>query len=103
MDKKMKIIALIALLVYVISPVDLAPGPVDDMIMCLMYAIMNYKTISNEDPFSYSIQEILAIPASVTIVRTRISVSSVLSFSDLCASNATMIKDSGGMLVIKRS
>ena len=48
MDKKMKIIALIALLAYVISPVDLAPGPVDDMIMCLMYAIMNYKTISNE-------------------------------------------------------
>ena len=48
LHKKMKIIALIALLVYVISPVDLAPGPVDDMIMCLMYAIMNYKTISNE-------------------------------------------------------
>ena len=48
MDKKMKIIALIALLVYVISPVDLAPGPVDDMIMCRMYAIMNYKTIANE-------------------------------------------------------
>lgn len=48
MDKKMKIIALIALLVYVISPVDLAPGPVDDMIMCLMYAIMNYKTISED-------------------------------------------------------
>ena len=48
MDKKMKIIALIALLVYVISPVDLAPGPMDDMIMCLLYAIMNYKTISNE-------------------------------------------------------
>ena len=48
MDKKMKIIALIALLAYVISPVDLAPGPVDDMIMCLMYAIMNYKSMSNE-------------------------------------------------------
>ena len=52
MDKKMKIIALIALLVallvYVISPVDLAPGPMDDMVMCLLYAIMNYKTISNE-------------------------------------------------------
>ena len=48
MDKKMKIIALIALLAYVISPVDLAPGPVDDMIMCFMYAIMNYKSISNE-------------------------------------------------------
>ena len=41
MDKKMKIIALIALLAYVISPVDLAPGPMDDMIMCLLYAIMN--------------------------------------------------------------
>ena len=40
--------ALIALLAYVISPVDLAPGPMDDMIMCLLYAIMNYKTISNE-------------------------------------------------------
>ena len=29
MDKKMKIIALIALLAYVISPVDLAPGPME--------------------------------------------------------------------------
>ena len=46
MDKKMKIIALIALLIYVISPVDLAPGPMDDMIMCLMYAIINYKSIT---------------------------------------------------------
>ena len=48
MDKKMKIIALIALLIYVISPVDLAPGPMDDMIMCLLYAIMNYKSIPRD-------------------------------------------------------
>ena len=48
MDKKMKIIALIALLAYVISPVDLAPGPMDDMIMCLLYAIMNYKSIPED-------------------------------------------------------
>ena len=48
MDKKMKIIALIALLAYVISPVDLAPGPMDDMIMCLLYAIMNYKSIPGD-------------------------------------------------------
>ena len=48
MDKKMKIIALIALLIYVISPVDLAPGPMDDMIMCLLYAIMNYKSIPGD-------------------------------------------------------
>ena len=45
---KMKIIALIALLAYVISPVDLAPGPMDDMIMCLLYAIMNYKSIPED-------------------------------------------------------
>ena len=50
MDKKMKIIALIALLAYVISPVDLAPGPMDDMIMCLLYAVMNYKSISKDMP-----------------------------------------------------
>ena len=48
MDKKMKIIALIALLIYVISPVELAPGPMDDMIMCLLYAIMNYKSIPGD-------------------------------------------------------
>ena len=48
MDKKMKIIALIALLIYVISPVDIAPGPMDDMIMCLLYAIMNYKSIPGD-------------------------------------------------------
>ena len=50
MDKKMKIIALIALLAYVISPVDAIPGPVDDMIMCLLYAVMNYKSASRELP-----------------------------------------------------
>ena len=48
MDKKMKIIALAALLIYVISPVDIAPGPMDDMIMCLLYAIMNYKSIPGD-------------------------------------------------------
>ena len=50
MDKKMKIIALIALLAYVISPVDAIPGPVDDMIMCLLYAVMNYKGVFKELP-----------------------------------------------------
>ncbi len=43
MNKNMKIIALIALLIYVISPMDAVPGPVDDMILCLLYALMNYK------------------------------------------------------------
>lgn len=50
MDKKMKIIALIALLAYVISPVDAIPGPVDDMIMCLLYAFMNYRSASRNLP-----------------------------------------------------
>ena len=48
MDKKMKIIVLIALLIYVISPVDIAPGPMDDMIMCLLYAVMNYKNLPGD-------------------------------------------------------
>ena len=46
----MKIIALIALLAYVVSPLDIAPGPMDDMIMCLLYAVMNYKNASRELP-----------------------------------------------------
>ena len=37
------IIALIVLLIYVISPVDAIPGPVDDTILCLLYAYMNYR------------------------------------------------------------
>ena len=41
---------LIALLAYVISPVDAIPGPVDDMIMCLLYAVMNYKGVFKELP-----------------------------------------------------
>ena len=55
------------------------------------------------DPFSYRIQEILVIPVSVTIVRTGISVSSVMSFSSLCASNAAMIRASGAIFIKKRS
>ena len=44
---------LIALLaVYVISPVDLAPGPIDDMLLILFSAIMNQigSSRSSEDP-----------------------------------------------------
>ena len=37
-----KIIALVALLAYVISPVDALPGPADDIILCIMYTLMNY-------------------------------------------------------------
>ncbi len=41
MDGKTKIFLLIALLVYVISPIDLAPGPVDDAILILVYMAAN--------------------------------------------------------------
>ncbi len=42
-NKNIKMIALIALLIYVVSPMDAVPGPIDDMILCLVYAMMNYK------------------------------------------------------------
>lgn len=35
MDKKWKIILLVALVIYVVSPVDLAIGPIDDAIFAL--------------------------------------------------------------------
>lgn len=49
----MNILVLIILLIYVISPVDALPGPVDDTLLCLLYAFMNYRstagTISDND------------------------------------------------------
>ena len=39
----LNVIALVVLLVYVVSPVDAVPGPVDDTILCLLYAYMNYR------------------------------------------------------------
>ena len=35
MDGVMKGMLVILLLIYVLSPVDLCPGPVDDIILCL--------------------------------------------------------------------
>lgn len=43
MNKGLKIILFIALFVYVVSPVDIAPGPVDDMIMILVYAMASRR------------------------------------------------------------
>jgi len=39
MDGKFKFLLLVALILYVISPVDLVPGPVDDIILCLAYVV----------------------------------------------------------------
>ena len=39
MDDKFKFLLLVALILYVISPVDLVPGPIDDIILCLAYVV----------------------------------------------------------------
>ena len=47
MDGKFKFLLLVALILYVVSPVDLMPGPVDDIILCLAYIIANRKRLNN--------------------------------------------------------
>ena len=42
MSKKIKIILLIGLIIYWISPIDLMPGsPIDDLILTIAYALAN--------------------------------------------------------------
>lgn len=50
-DKLLKYLILAALVVYVVSPVDLLPGPVDDVIAILLYLASNKKDfrISKKD------------------------------------------------------
>lgn len=43
MNKALKILVVAAMLLYVVSPVDCAPGPVDDLILILVYAVMNRR------------------------------------------------------------
>jgi uncharacterized membrane protein YkvA (DUF1232 family) len=40
-NKVLKVMLIALLAVYVISPVDLAPGPVDDLLLILFSAVMN--------------------------------------------------------------
>lgn len=47
MDTKFKIILLVALILYVISPMDAVPGPIDDIILCIMYALTNRKYVED--------------------------------------------------------
>lgn len=51
-NKVLKGILIALLAVYVISPVDFAPGPVDDMLLILFSALMNQigSSRSGEDP-----------------------------------------------------
>lgn len=45
MNSKFKILVLIALVLYVVSPVDALPGPIDDIILCIIYAMTNRNYI----------------------------------------------------------
>jgi uncharacterized membrane protein YkvA (DUF1232 family) len=43
-----KIVVLIAVAVYIISPIDLVPGPVDDIIVLLLTIAANKRLKSDE-------------------------------------------------------
>lgn len=45
MEGKFKILVLVGLILYCVSPVDFVPGPIDDIIFCIMYAMSNRKAI----------------------------------------------------------
>ena len=49
-NKVLKVMLIALLAVYVISPVDLAPGPADDLLLILFSAVMNQmSTNQNSD------------------------------------------------------
>ena len=41
MDGFLKVLLLILLIIYVRAPMDLMPGPVDDLLMMIAYAVFN--------------------------------------------------------------
>jgi hypothetical protein len=45
MKNGLNVLVLIALAFYVASPIDLAPGPVDDLIMLLIYVIADRRKL----------------------------------------------------------
>ncbi len=50
MDGKFKFLLLVALILYVVSPVDLVPGPIDDIILCLAYVITRRRISARKAP-----------------------------------------------------
>ena len=51
MDKK-KWFLLIAVILYIVSPVDFLPGPVDDAIVALLYAATQSRRLIKEQSSS---------------------------------------------------
>ena len=45
MDNTGKIILLVALVLYIVSPIDLAPGPIDDAILGLIGVIAGRNSL----------------------------------------------------------
>lgn len=45
----MKSLIIAAVIAYIVSPVDLAPGPVDDLIVLLLGVAARKKLISSDD------------------------------------------------------
>ena len=43
------VMLLIFLIAYVVSPIDAVPGPIDDVILCLMYAASGRRGIRADD------------------------------------------------------
>lgn len=44
-----RMMLLIFLVAYVVSPIDAVPGPIDDVILCLMYAAFGSRGIRTDD------------------------------------------------------
>lgn len=42
-----KLVVLILVVAYIISPIDMAPGPIDDVIVLLMGAAINRRRIGD--------------------------------------------------------
>ena len=49
MNRFVKVILFVLLIAYMASPVDLCPGPVDDLIMLLLYAAGSKALPSGND------------------------------------------------------
>ena len=49
MNGFLKIIFLMLVVIYVISPIDMVPGPIDDVLLLLVTVASNYKRKVIED------------------------------------------------------
>lgn len=49
MKEILKVLVLAAILLYVLSPADIVPGPIDDVIVILMGLIVDYRLPHPED------------------------------------------------------